>query len=211
MSKCDIILYMNILRLNTGKKFTDLTDDEARQIITDIFQPKKITCLRRHKKDDTFTCNIHSEYEGDEEDDGKPFTVCDELEIDNPWTLGLNAIDVDFGLCTGDYTLLKQFCIAKGIIPDWISDNPYMKDADEQPITVDQIAGLIDADAGFGIYDACDRDADYDLCESSSKDDPLHPWEKYKDCPVSSIEIREEECEAGYARIYINRTSRIEE
>ena len=40
-------------------KFLDLTDEEIKQIVMDIFQPKKITCIKRNKKWDEITCKIY--------------------------------------------------------------------------------------------------------------------------------------------------------
>lgn len=40
------------------KKFVDLSNEEIKQIINDIFAPESITYIRRYTKQDYVTCNI---------------------------------------------------------------------------------------------------------------------------------------------------------
>ncbi len=44
----------------------------------------------------------------------------------DPFKYGENALHVDFKLLGSDYINLKQFCIAKGILPDWVKNKPYI-------------------------------------------------------------------------------------
>ncbi len=121
------------------RNFIDLTDDEIREIVTDIFAPKKITCIKRSKKWDEITCKIYIEWETTDDDGNKiPELIPDELTLMNPFDYGKDAIQVQFPVNGEDYTKLKQFCFAKGIYGvsiKWLMDNPYvarnMKSAEE--------------------------------------------------------------------------------
>ncbi len=110
------------------REFLSLTNDEIKQIVTDIFATKKVTNIRRSKKWDEITCTIHTEWESTD-DDGKEVVklIPDELTLCDPFRYGKDALHVQFQLRMSDYIKLKQFCVAKGILPDWVKDNPYMK------------------------------------------------------------------------------------
>ena len=113
-----------------SKKFLDLTDEEVRQIVRDIFQPTKITCIKRSKQYDEITCKIYTEW-STTEDDGTVVDelIPDELTLKNPFDYGEEAIQVDFQVNSADYKKLKQFCFAKGIYGyaiDFLFDNPYI-------------------------------------------------------------------------------------
>lgn len=113
------------------RNFLDLTDDEVKQIVTDMFDPKKITCINRHKRDDMITCKIYTEWETTD-DDGNTITetIPDEITLRNPFDYDEDAINADFQIHCSDYTQLKQFCFAKGIYGaalDWLLNNPYTK------------------------------------------------------------------------------------
>ena len=112
-------------------KFLDLTDEEIKQIVMDIFQPKKITCIKRSKKWDEITCKIYTEWTTTE-DDGTIINelIPDELTLKNPFDYGEEAIHVNFQVYSADYKKLKQFCFAKGIYGysiNFLLDNPYIK------------------------------------------------------------------------------------
>lgn len=105
------------------RKFTSLTDDEVRQIVNDMFSPKKITCIKRSKKYDEITCKIYTEWNDGEDD----FVMADELILKDPFKYGEWAIHINMSVHEIDYIRLKQFCIAKGICPEWYRNNPYMQ------------------------------------------------------------------------------------
>ena len=96
------------------REFLSLTDEEVKQIVTDIFVAKKVTNIKRSKKWDEITCKIYTEWETTD-DNGKEVVelIPDELHV-------------QFQLKSSDYIQLKQFCIAKGILPDWVKNNPYI-------------------------------------------------------------------------------------
>ncbi len=106
------------------REFLSLTDEEIRQIVTDIFEPKKISCIQRHKRGEYISCKIYTEWFWDNESSSQ--IVADTLELRDPFKNGSSAIHVDFSLDPEDYDILKKFCFAKGIVP-WAQDNPYLK------------------------------------------------------------------------------------
>ena len=109
------------------REFLSLTNDEIKQIVTDIFDTKKITNIKRSKKWDEITCKIYTEWETTDDDGNKiPELIPDVLTLCDPFKYGTNALQVDFQLNSSDYIKLKQFCIAKGILPDWVKNNPYI-------------------------------------------------------------------------------------
>ncbi len=112
------------------RKFTDLTKDEIKFIVNEIFSPKKITNIKVHKKDDEISCTIYTEWHTTD-DDGKDVidVIPDEIELRNPFDYGENAIWAQFSLNHEDYSKLKSFCYAKGIYGasiEWLTNNPYM-------------------------------------------------------------------------------------
>ena len=112
-------------------RMCDLTNEDIVRIVTDIFQPKRITKIQRHKREDYITCNIYTEWEG-KDDNGKndTITICDQVELRNPFEYGSGAIDAgDVPVNNRDYIKLKQFCFAHGMMPDWMSNNPYLPKA----------------------------------------------------------------------------------
>lgn len=115
------------------RKFTDLSKDEIKQIVTDIFHPKKITNIETHKRDEEITCTIYTEWES-YDDDGHLETdlIPDTLTLRNPFEYGDNAIHVNFLVGYDDYLKLKQFCFAKGIFSeDWVKHNPYLQEEEK--------------------------------------------------------------------------------
>ena len=110
------------------REFMTLTDGEIRQIVTDIFQPKKLTCIERHKKDGYISCKIYSSWTS-KNDDGTDdtVTIADVVELREPFVNGSRAIKADFAVYANDYVKLKKFCLAKGIC-EYLKDNPYLAD-----------------------------------------------------------------------------------
>lgn len=106
----------------------ELTDDDVRRVVTDMFEPDKITNIRRNKKQDTVSCNIYTTW-GSEE----PIQIMDKLTLRNPFGYCLgDCIDFDdgnFPVRGTDLKILQQFCYAKGIRPEYlVKDNPYLEE-----------------------------------------------------------------------------------
>lgn len=126
------------------RAFTDLTDDEVREIVTDLFEPKKITCIKRRKRDEEITCRIYTEWGNDDDDDGV-FLARDDLTLKNPFLYGARSVSVDFSTDWSDVEKLRKFCWAKGVtagMPDYSKENPYA----EEKATVVLLAGKADSD-----------------------------------------------------------------
>ncbi len=101
------------------------------EIVTDIFSPKKITCIKKSKKYDEISCKIYTEWETTD-DDGKLILeiIPDEITLKNPFDYEQNALHAQFQINGEDYKKLKQFCFAKGIYGasiEWLLNNPYME------------------------------------------------------------------------------------
>ena len=109
------------------REFMDLTEAEAREAVMSIIKPKKITCFQKLK--DCFRMKVYTEWQTTD-DSGKEVThtICDKIELCDPWENGADAIDWD---CVDgkDIYKLKQYCFAKGICP-LAKDNPYLKRAE---------------------------------------------------------------------------------
>ena len=118
------------------REFLSLTNDEIKQIVTDMFSPKRITNIKKSKKYDEITCTIYTEWESFDDDGNKIVeTIPDEIELQNPFDYGENAIWAQFQLTRDDYNKLKQFCFAKGIYGksiEWMLDNPYIEEGDRK-------------------------------------------------------------------------------
>ena len=101
---------------------TDLTNEEIRQVMVDIFHPTKVKNIRRHKRENYVSLVITTEWEADEEGE-KPFPVDDSIEIsENGFQL-----EPDFYVDGTDRFRLKQFLVAKGCDP-YLKDNPYLQE-----------------------------------------------------------------------------------
>lgn len=99
------------------REFLDLTDDEIKQIVTDIFHPVKIENIERHKKWNNFTVDITT--------DGWRTREGDTMEITDNITLTINDIFVDFHVEPKDEWKWQQFLLAKGC-NKLLKDNPYL-------------------------------------------------------------------------------------
>ena len=130
------------------RNFSDLTEEEVREIVQDIFKPEKITCVRKYKKDDEIQCKIYTRWGGGEQDP-EEVVVQDELTMRNPFVYGIHSIDVDFSIDYDDVQKLKKYCFAKGItfgLDDYLHDNPYLKKTNQwfiQQASVDDAAELL--------------------------------------------------------------------
>ena len=113
-----------------SRKFTDLSKDEIKFIVNEIFSPEKITNIKTHKRDDEITCTIYTEWESTD-DDGKTVVdlIPDEIELRNPFDYNSYALHAQFSLSVNDFNKLKSFCYAKGIYGksiEWLTNNPYI-------------------------------------------------------------------------------------
>lgn len=99
------------------RKLTSLTDNEIKQILTDIFAPIKIENMVRDKDDEIITADITTGGWDDGETHG--FEVTDEIEMTT------STIKAPFSITSGDCLLYKKFLLAKGC--DYrLKNNPYI-------------------------------------------------------------------------------------
>lgn len=95
---------------------TQLTDDEVKQIINDMFKPTKIIEISR----DTTHQEVYVTFESIWGND----IVVDSVTLTMP-SGDDNGIRADFSLNGEDYLLYNQFLLAKGV-NRYFRDNPYL-------------------------------------------------------------------------------------
>jgi len=111
------------------QKITDLTDDEVRFIINEIYRPEKITRIIRKKRKEEVIVRVKTRWHTTD-DDGKDVYYLDteELTLKDPFR---NRIGLEYDQSTYSFSFdkdqekFKQFCLAKGICY-LLKDNPYM-------------------------------------------------------------------------------------
>lgn len=108
------------------KKFTSLTDKEIKQIVEDLFHPKKISNIERDEGCDSITLDMTTDWG----DDGS-ILITDTITLSNPFENALDSICIagyEWDVTNEEIHQLKQFCFAKGLFPeDWYTDNPYIE------------------------------------------------------------------------------------
>lgn len=99
------------------REFLDLTEEEIRFILTDIFHPVKIENIQKDLYCDEITAEITTG--GWNDGESEDFEVTDVIE------LSPRRINVDFSVDNDDILKYKQFLLAKGC--DYrLKNNPYM-------------------------------------------------------------------------------------
>ena len=110
----------------------DLSDDDIIRIVTDLFAPKKITDIKRHKWDNCVSCTIYKDWVkeiGSVKEDVS--TYKDRVVLRNPFENDPAIRAGRIVLKSGDLVQFKQFCFAKGIKPDWFDNNPYLAEEEK--------------------------------------------------------------------------------
>ena len=107
------------------REFLDLTDEEIRFILTEIFHPVSIGNIERDKEWNEFTVEMTTG--GWDDGEGGEFEIEDEITLKMPTSRSC-GLEVDFSL-NSEYDLKwRQFLLAKGC--DYrLKDNPYIENA----------------------------------------------------------------------------------
>ena len=92
------------------RRFLDLTDDEIKEVITDIFRPTKIGYIEKNKKWNEIEVEIVTEWEVDEGEDPTEITDIITLRHTSDWCDG-------FPVENNDYWKWIEFLCYKGINP----------------------------------------------------------------------------------------------
>ena len=100
----------------------DLTDEEIRLILTDIFKPEKITCIQRYKREQRVVANIYMKWDCG---DGEETVIKDSVALRDPFGSG-SPISADFFIDGEDIRRFRQFCLARGVC-QYLKDNPYIQ------------------------------------------------------------------------------------
>lgn len=116
--------------MSRKRRISDLTNDEIKFIVNEIFKPKKITNIKAHKREDMISCTIYTEWTGKDDNGNEEITVIqDYVELRNPFDYETEAIWwQDVAIHRDDYDKLKSYCYIKGIYGEsikWLTDNPY--------------------------------------------------------------------------------------
>lgn len=112
------------------RKITELTDDEIKFIVNEIYKPEKITRIIRLKREDIVRVRVKTRWHTTD-DDGKDIYYLDseELTFRDPFRYR-NAFESDsnaYGFCYCDnYEKYKKYCLAKGVCY-LLKDNPYLE------------------------------------------------------------------------------------
>lgn len=105
------------------REFLDLTDEEIKFILTDIFNPVKIDNIQRDKEWNEFTVEMTTG--GWDDGEGGEFEIEDEITLKLPTSPRDCGLEVDFSLTKEDELKWRQFLLAKGC--DYrLKDNPYL-------------------------------------------------------------------------------------
>ena len=106
----------NKIVIQSFRELTDLTDDEIKQIITDLFHPISIDSISRYGYDEIlvlFTWKWNDDI------------IEDEIRMSVPGFAN-GGISADFTLSAEDYLRYNQFLLAKGVNP-YLKNNPYLE------------------------------------------------------------------------------------
>lgn len=104
------------------REFLDLTDEEIRFILTEIFHPARIENIQRDMEWNEFTVDMTTD--GWDDGEGGEFEITDEITLKLPGTDSC-GLQVDFLLNKEDSLKWKQFLLAKGC-NYLLKDNPYL-------------------------------------------------------------------------------------
>lgn len=106
------------------REFLDLTDEEIKFILTEMFNPTKIGKIERDKEWNEITVEMTTGGWDDGEDED--FEIEDVITLKMP-TVYNYGLEVDFSLTREDKLKWSQFLLAKGC--DYrLKDNPYMEE-----------------------------------------------------------------------------------
>ena len=98
------------------RKFLDLTDEEIRFILTDIFEAIKVDDIQRDDDCNIITAQMTTDGWGSEN-----------MEITDTVELSEGDISVDFGIPDEDLFKWQQFLLAKGC-DIRLQNNPYLQE-----------------------------------------------------------------------------------
>ena len=112
------------------KPITDLTDDEVRQIVTEIIKPIKISRIVRRKRAKEIEVSVKTDWSyTDDYGRKRIYTTTEYVTLKDPFcTDGGIEIDkntYDFDSAKHNF-MFKQFCLAKGVC-HLLKDNPYLE------------------------------------------------------------------------------------
>lgn len=112
---------MSKISINSFREITDLTDDEVKQITSDLFNPIQIMEINRDFEHQEIFVSFRWKWDEDE--------IVDEVIFSTP-SIDNGGISADFTLNSEDYVRYNQFLIASGV-NYYLKDNPYLEKQDD--------------------------------------------------------------------------------
>lgn len=109
-------------------KITDLSTDDIKKIVNDMFKPDSISTIYYNTEADEISMEITTTWTAKIDGKEQDTEMTDELILRNPFLYDkYEAVEVDFEADDKDYEKWKQFCYAKGITNVALEqDNPYL-------------------------------------------------------------------------------------
>ena len=110
-----------LVKIHRFRQITDLTDDEIKQIITDLFKPIRIKEIDRWYTYQEVDVSFVWDWDGEK--------ITDTVKLTAP-TVDNCGIDADFSVNPDDCDKYNKFLLAKGVNP-LLQDNPYLEIVNE--------------------------------------------------------------------------------
>ena len=111
----------NKITISPFRQITELSDDEIKQIITDLFNPIHIIEINRDNKYQEISVSFLWKWNEEE--------IIDVITLTMPSIID-DGIRADFSINSKDYILYNKFLLAKGVNL-YLKDNPYLEDQNE--------------------------------------------------------------------------------
>ena len=103
------------------RTFLSLTNEEIKQILTDIFMPSVIADIERDAEKEEIHCRVFLEWTTKD----NYHSGIEKVILRDPFLRSGEAIQTEYPIDEQDIFLYEKFCMAKGINP-WLEDNPYL-------------------------------------------------------------------------------------
>ena len=107
-----------LIKIHRFRKLTDLTNDEIKQIINDLFHPINIGDIAKYYKYQEIVVSFTWDWNDE--------IIEDDIKLSVP-SINDGGLSADFTLNAEDYLRYNQFLLAKGVNP-YLKDNPYLED-----------------------------------------------------------------------------------
>lgn len=109
------------------RKITELTYNEIKEIINDIFKP--INIIGIFYNDNSVSVAIETNWEYYDSDSNKKIILINEEDITltDPFVSDGLATEFEYSFTYDEIIRYKKFCLAKGVCELYLTDNPYLE------------------------------------------------------------------------------------